>query len=48
VERTLTWLVAFRYLQVRHGRRADYPQAFLHLAGALICAHYLKPLRTAL
>jgi IS5 family transposase len=44
VERSLAWLVDFRYLQVRHGRRADYLQAFLHLACALICARFLKPL----
>ncbi len=44
VERSLAWLVDFRYLQVRHGRRADDLQAFLHLACALICARYLKPL----
>ena len=35
VERSLAWLVDFRYLQVRHGRRADYLHAFLHLACAL-------------
>ena len=44
VERSLAWLVDFRYLQVRHGRRADYLQAFLHLACALICARFPKPL----
>jgi hypothetical protein len=44
VERSLAWLVDFRYLQVRHGRRADYLQAFLHLACALICVRLLKPL----
>jgi IS5 family transposase len=44
VERSLAWLVDFRYLQVRHGRRADYLQAFLHLACALICARFLQPL----
>jgi hypothetical protein len=36
--------VDFRYLQIRHGRRADYLQAFPHLACALICARFLKPL----
>ena len=44
VERSLAWLVDFRYLQVRHGRRADYLQGFLHLACALICARFLQPL----
>jgi IS5 family transposase len=44
VERSLAWLVDLRYLQVRHGRRAGYLQAFLHLACALICARFLKPL----
>jgi IS5 family transposase len=44
VERTIAWLVDFRYLQVRYGRRAVYLQAFLHLACALICARFLKSL----
>jgi IS5 family transposase len=44
VEGSLAWLVDFRYLQVRHGCRADYLQAFLHLACALICARFLNPL----
>ena len=44
VERTIAWLVGFRYLQVRYGRHAAYLQAFLHLACALICARFLKPL----
>ena len=29
---------------VRYGRHAAYLQAFLHLACALICARFLKPL----
>jgi IS5 family transposase len=44
VERTIACLLGFRYLQVRYGRRGDYLQAFLHLACALICARFLKPL----
>jgi IS5 family transposase len=44
VERTIAWLVGFRYLQVRYGRHAAYLQAFLHLACAMICARFLKPL----
>ena len=44
VDRTIAWLLGFRYLQVRYGRRAAYLQAFLHLACALICARFLKPL----
>ena len=44
VERTIAWLLGFRCLQVRYGRRADYLQSFLHLACALICARFLKPL----
>jgi hypothetical protein len=37
VERSLAWLVGYRRLQVRYGRRADILTAFLHLACALIC-----------
>jgi hypothetical protein len=44
VERTIAWLVSLRHLQVRYGRQAAYLQAFLHLACALICARFLKPL----
>ena len=44
VDRTIAWLLGFRYLQVRSGRRADCLQGFLHLACALICARFLKPL----
>jgi IS5 family transposase len=42
VERSLAWLVDFRCLQVRQGRRADSLQAFVHLACALICAPILQ------
>jgi IS5 family transposase len=44
VERTLAWLVGFRYRQVRYGRHPASLQAFLHLACARICARFLKPL----
>ena len=29
MERTIAWLVGFRYLQIRYGRHADYLQAVL-------------------
>jgi hypothetical protein len=38
VERSLAWLLANRRLTVRYEQRADLLAAFLHLAGALICA----------
>jgi hypothetical protein len=37
VERSLAWLVGYRRLQVRDGRRADMLLGFLYLACALIC-----------
>jgi hypothetical protein len=37
VERSLTWLVGYRRLQVRYERRADVLLGFVHLACALIC-----------
>lgn len=37
VERTLAWFSRFRRLTVRYERRADIHQAFLALAGSLIC-----------
>jgi transposase len=43
-ERSLAWLLANRRLTVRYERRADILTAFLHLAGALICAGKLPPL----
>jgi hypothetical protein len=36
VERSLSWLVGHRRLQVRYERRADILPGFLSLAGALI------------
>jgi hypothetical protein len=42
VERSLAWLVGYRRLQVRYGRRADILTAFLHLACALICLKCLN------
>jgi hypothetical protein len=41
-ERSLTWLVGYRRLQVRYERRADILTAFLHLACALICLKSLN------
>jgi transposase len=43
-ERSLAWLLANRRLTVRYERRADILTAFLHLAGALVCAGKLPPL----
>ena len=40
VERTISWFHQFRRLRVRYERRADIPEAFLSLAGALICRNY--------
>jgi transposase len=37
VERSLTWLVGYRRLQVRYERRADVLLAFVYLACALVC-----------
>ena len=43
VERTLAWLLGCRRLGVRHERRADLLQGFLHLACALVCLRFLAP-----
>jgi transposase len=43
VERTFAWLNQFRRLRVRYEKRSDIHQAFLSLACALICWHFLKP-----
>jgi transposase len=40
VERTISWFHQFRRLRVRYERRADIHEAFLYLAGALICRNY--------
>jgi IS5 family transposase len=37
VERSLSWLVGYRRLQVRYERRADVLLGFVQLACALIC-----------
>ena len=42
VERTLAWLAGYRRLSVRHERRADIHEAFLHLGCSLICLNYLS------
>jgi transposase len=44
VERTIAWLHRYRRLRVRYERRADIHEAFLQVAGCLIC---LKLLNTA-
>lgn len=42
VERTFAWLNQFRRLRVRYEKRSDIHQAFLSLASALICWHFLR------
>jgi transposase len=42
VERTLSWVLAFRRLTVRYDRHAASVMAFLHLACALICLRFLR------
>jgi transposase len=37
VERTIAWLHQYRRLRVRYERRADIQEAFLQIAGCLIC-----------
>jgi transposase len=45
VERTLSWLNRYRRLKIRYERRADIPQAFLHLGCALTCWSFVRWLR---
>jgi len=42
VERTLSWLHQYRRLRVRYERRADIHEAFLQIAGCLICLKLLS------
>ncbi len=42
VERTIAWLHQYRRLRVRYERRADIHEAFLQIAGCLICLKLLK------
>jgi IS5 family transposase len=42
VERTISWVLAFRRLTVRYDRHAASVLAFLHLACALICLRFLR------
>src|SRR6266516_2509527 len=42
VERTIAWLHQYRRLRVRYERRADIHEAFLQLAGCLICLKLLQ------
>jgi transposase len=42
VERTISWLHQYRRLRVRYERRADIHEAFLKLAGCLICLKLLQ------
>src|SRR5262245_26762623 len=42
VERTISWLHQYRRLRVRYERRADIHQAFLQIAGCLICLKLLN------
>jgi transposase len=41
VERTIAWLHQYRRLRVRYERRADIYEAFLQIAGCLICLKLL-------
>ena len=43
VERTISWLHQYRRLRVRYERRADIHEAFLKIAGCLICLKLLHP-----
>jgi hypothetical protein len=45
VERSLSWLVGHRWLQVRYERRADVLLGFVHLACALLCLKQLPSAR---
>jgi len=42
VERTIAWLHQYRRLRVRYERHADIHEAFLQIAGCLICFKLLK------
>jgi transposase len=44
VERDFAWLYRSRHLLVRYDRDDDIHEAFLHLACALICWHFLERL----
>jgi transposase len=41
VERTISWIHQYRRLRVRYERRADIHEAFLRIAGCLICLKLL-------
>ena len=43
VEQSLAWLLGFRRLGTRYGRRADLLQRLLDLACALVCLTFLAP-----
>jgi transposase len=42
VERTLSWLHQHRRLRLRYERRADIHEAFVSIAGSLICLKALE------
>lgn len=42
VERTIAWLHQHRRLRVRYERRADIHEAFLQIAGCLVCFKLLQ------
>jgi len=42
VERTISWLHQYRRLRVRYERRTDIHEAFLKIAGCLICLKLLQ------
>lgn len=43
-ERTLAWLSRYQRFDVRHGRRDNIHQAFLHIGCALICFDFIRRL----
>jgi transposase len=45
VERTLAWLLGCRRLGTRYERRPDLLLGLLHLAGAVICLRFLRPVK---
>ena len=42
VERTISWLLAFRRLAIRYERRANIHEAFVVLGCALICLNQIR------
>ena len=42
IERTFAWMNQFRRIRLRYEKRADMQEAFLSLAGVLICWNFLR------